>query len=394
MRGNIEDAIAKQPGQVFDISIVLWTGQYGGAEVWSLTLAKELSRQGNSVGIVFVGDAGPLGEGALDRGIERTSLGLSRGYHVALRARSFARAVSRLGADAAILPSAGYLSAALRLGGYRGRIVAVEHGAMLRLAGLPPRRRLIRWLDWRSGIWAIDAQVVPSDFMKAELRKYPHCEHIARIYPGLDLRQAKRLQHVEAGSHGSERSLIVGCAARLVEGKGIEVLLRAAAACRIKVKVRVAGDGVQRIRLIELAQSLGIADRALFEGWVPDMDAFWNSCDVAVVPTDTIAESFGMVAIEAMASGLPVIASRRGGLIEIVEENVTGALFEPGDWQGLAETLERYASAELRGSHGRRARERCYRLFSIDRCAREFTRVIEEAGSDDACKASRVGAVA
>jgi glycosyltransferase involved in cell wall biosynthesis len=80
-----------------------------------------------------------------------------------------------------------------------------------------------------------------------------------------------------------------------------------------------------------------------------------------------------MVAIEAMASGLPVIASRQGGLSEVLSEGTTGFLFSPGDWRQLAGLLETYLEKPwLRINHGRAARQRSEQSFDISQCAARF----------------------
>jgi glycosyltransferase involved in cell wall biosynthesis len=107
------------------------------------------------------------------------------------------------------------------------------------------------------------------------------------------------------------------------------------------------------------------------------MAAFWRACDVAVVPSNEWTESFGMVAVEAMAMGLPVVATNAGGLTEVVEAGETGALFDAGDAEQLGYALRAYlAEPSLRARHGAAARARCEALFDIDRCAAEFEALI------------------
>ena len=124
---------------------------------------------------------------------------------------------------------------------------------------------------------------------------------------------------------------MIGCMGRLVRGKGFEDALVAAKEVLSKgARLRIAGDGPERRSLERLAAELGVARDVEFPGWVDDAHGFWASCDVAVVPSREWIESFGLSAVEAMASGRPVIATRNGGLPEVVAHDVTGLLVDPG----------------------------------------------------------------
>jgi len=103
----------------------------------------------------------------------------------------------------------------------------------------------------------------------------------------------------------------------------------------------IAGDGPERGSLEALAKRLRIADRVAFVGLQTDMPCFWRQCDVAVVPSHAPhVESFGLVAVEAMASGLPVVASRNGALPEIVVDSRTGTIVPEADPMVLAAALD------------------------------------------------------
>ena len=105
------------------------------------------------------------------------------------------------------------------------------------------------------------------------------------------------------GQHGRTETteLTVGFAGRLAPGKGLDVLIRAIAAARehVSLRLRVAGDGPERARAESLAAAVGVADAIDFLGMVDDVAAFWHRCDLAIVP-DTWVESFCIAAVEAM----------------------------------------------------------------------------------------------
>ena len=143
--------------------------------------------------------------------------------------------------------------------------------------------------------------------------------------------------------------------------KGIDVLLRAVSHLDGRFRALViGGDGKDLARkgeLSELASALNIADRVTFLDAVPhsDLPLYYNAADVCVVPS--YYESFGLVAVEAMACGVPVIASRVGGLKETVQDGQTGYLVPWLCPEPFAERLELLLNNEsLRRSLGREAR--------------------------------------
>jgi glycosyltransferase involved in cell wall biosynthesis len=131
---------------------------------------------------------------------------------------------------------------------------------------------------------------------------------------------------------------------RLVWEKGHQDVLRALAALRRDdVRLEIVGDGPERGRLEAYAQELGVAGAVRFVRSVPyqEMPATYAraSCLVlASLATRTWEEQFGMVLVEAMAAGVPVVAAASGAIPEVTDGRAT--LFTPGDWHGLARTLE------------------------------------------------------
>ena len=74
-----------------------------------------------------------------------------------------------------------------------------------------------------------------------------------------------------------------------------------------------------------------------FTGWTDDMPSFWRVCDIAVMPSDTCIESFGMAAVEAMACARPVVVTENGALPELVDDGITGFVVSPRDVGALAD---------------------------------------------------------
>ena len=129
---------------------------------------------------------------------------------------------------------------------------------------------------------------------------------------------------------------VIATVARLEPYKGIETLLRAASRAAIHapmLQLLIVGDGSDRPRLEALAESLGIAAWTTFTGTRDDIPRMLAAADLFAMPSHT--EGLGVAAIEALASGLPVLASRVGGLPEIIEDAVCGRLLRAGeldDW--------------------------------------------------------------
>lgn len=184
------------------------------------------------------------------------------------------------------------------------------------------------------------------------------------IYNGVDTSRFRPATRVAAPS-GPLRILAV---ASLIREKGIDVLLRAAARMRHRNRVvRVVGVGPERTRLDALVDSLGIASDVAFLGLRDDVPELMRDADVFVHPA-IWQEALGNVVLEAMASGLYTIASRVGGIPELMTHEVEGVLVDAGDVEGLAAALDQAAvDPEARGRFGAAARSRVERDFTLER---------------------------
>jgi len=177
---------------------------------------------------------------------------------------------------------------------------------------------------------------------------------------------------IEAGSEppplpGAPRLAIVG---RLIPIKGHDVLLRAVARARERLPgltLEIAGDGELEQELRATAIRLGLGDAVTFLGRVAPVDPVLERAEVVVVPS--FGEGFGMVALEAMERGRPVIASSVGGLPEIVDEGRTGLLVPPGDVEALVRAIAQVADDPARAAGmGQAGRARALDGFSQERC--------------------------
>jgi glycosyltransferase involved in cell wall biosynthesis len=138
---------------------------------------------------------------------------------------------------------------------------------------------------------------------------------------------------------------VVGTIARLIPSKGIEYLIEAAALLKHKVpgiRFVVAGAGPLEQKLKSRTGTAGVSDIFVFAGRVDDPKPYYAMFDIFAMPT--LRESFGISIAEAMAAGRPVVASRTGGVPEIIKNRETGLLVPPGDAIQLAGAIRQLLS--------------------------------------------------
>jgi glycosyltransferase involved in cell wall biosynthesis len=164
--------------------------------------------------------------------------------------------------------------------------------------------------------------------------------------------------------------VVLGFVKHLLPKYGPDVLLEAFATIhqkRPQTRLILAGRGTMRDTLAGRAEELGLSQAVVFPGRVPhtDVPQLMRSLDLLVMPSIYESETFGVAAIEASASGVPVVASRVGGVPEAVRHGQTGLLVPPGDPAALAQAcLELIDDPQRRrqmGLAGRRFVERYYR---------------------------------
>jgi len=283
-----------------------------------------------------------------------------------------------------------FVDPALPLGRIVGRlraapVVVVLHGAEITVPGRLPSRALL------AGVLRAAAGVVAAG-------GYPlaEAEHAARaalpslvVPPGIDPERF-RPAHDRAEYEAARRHLglpvdgrVVLGASRLVPRKGFDVLIDACALLPPDVTLVIVGDGRDRGRLERRARSTGIADRVRFLGRVSESDlpVAHRAADVfAMLCRDRWggleAEGFGIVFLEAGASGLACVAGRSGGSHEAVLEGRTGFVVEPRDVDGVASRLRHLLDdPERRARLGTTARLHAESEWSYDRRVEPLARL-------------------
>jgi L-malate glycosyltransferase len=145
---------------------------------------------------------------------------------------------------------------------------------------------------------------------------------------------------------------------------------------KTKARLVMVGDGSERTNCIHRAQCLGVADQCLFVGKQPNIVDYLCASDVLLLPSEQ--ESFGLAALEAMACELPVIASRVGGLPEVVNDGETGFLSPVGDVDKMADDVLRLiADRKYRRQMGRAARASAIENYSTHKIIPQYIEFYE-----------------
>jgi glycosyltransferase involved in cell wall biosynthesis len=280
---------------------------------------------------------------------------------------------------------------------YRPEIVHLH--STLAGAALRPLVRIIHpkaWLTYCAHGWAFDRRTGWYSRLGARLLERvlaPVCDtvicisqHEMRAAERIGI-PAKRLRLIPNGiprdsprprsrdvvwPEGKRRVLFVG---RFDRQKGIDVLLDALEALQDSTFCYLVGDTV-----LGDAPLRDLPLNACATGWLfpAEIERFYRSADVVVIPSRW--EGFGLNAVEAMRAELPVIASRVGGLAEVVQDGTTGVLLPPDDKAALVQALRDLDDEHL-AAMGRAGRQRFLRYFTLDRVHEQITSLYQEARS-------------
>jgi rhamnosyl/mannosyltransferase len=181
-------------------------------------------------------------------------------------------------------------------------------------------------------------------------------------------------------TYGAPLLLFVG---RLRYYKGLQYLLRAMPS--IPAKLLVVGSGPMEAEWRQLCQSLDLTEKVMFVGEVSDADlpAYYHACDVFVLPASERSEAYGLVQIEAMASGRPVVCTELGtGTSYVNQHGLTGLVVPPKDPAALEEALmSLLGDDERRHRMGQRARQRALREFNVETMVDRIARLYDELPS-------------
>ena len=224
-------------------------------------------------------------------------------------------------------------------------LVAAVHVASSHYS--PSGLNRIRWLarHWCKRFVCVSRTVADGIFggPESDLRQ---AGRVVVIPNALDMgiMQAATVMDWRAQTGWPRDAVVIGFAGRLAHIKGVDVLLASVADMHTKglpIRLVIVGDGLERDDLESRARQLGISHITHFAGRLP-RDTIFNAIkgfDIAAMPSRGGLEGFGLSALEAMAAGVPVVASRVDALQEVVQDGITGLLCQVDDPQSLADAL-------------------------------------------------------
>jgi len=217
--------------------------------------------------------------------------------------------------------------------------------------------------------WAVKNQLIK---LKIKEKK------IKTIYNGIDLtpkKEAGNYQNLAQISQFNYSPFTVGTVCRLHKEKGIEYLLGAikiAANFIPNLQLIILGDGPEKKNLIWLTKKLEIDERVKFVGFQKNPTNWINNFEIFILPTAQ-KEAFGIVLLEAMAQAKPVIATKVGGIPEVVLDQITGLLVEPKKSEAIADALiYLFAHPEERKRMGENGRKRVETFFTLEKMVEEY----------------------
>ena len=325
---------AAAPSDGTRVMIVVHGLETGGAEMMVLHLARELDRAGHPVRVVSLhGDETDVAGLMRRAGVDVVALNKAGGPdpRTVLRLRAQMRDFSPTVVHTH-LPVLEYVLPAARLYGRRVGIIHTVHN----LARAETRHRVLRAVNRRAFSHGVVPVALNEEVRSSICREYAlPPSAVPVVGNGIDLDAFRGPQR--RGLRGAGARLL--CVARLAPAKNHALLLQTVALLRESgrdVSLTLVGDGPLRGRLEELARELGISEHVRFAGRRTDTPAFYRDCDLFVLLSDY--EGMPMSIIEAMASGLPVVATRAGGVAELVDDGVNGALVE-ADAAAAAEAI-------------------------------------------------------
>jgi glycosyltransferase involved in cell wall biosynthesis len=365
---------------------IIDSGGLYGAEVMLLNLCAEQREMGLDPVIASIGDPHvgekPLEAEARRRGLRVESFRMRPGPNLAgaLQILRFARSE-----QVDILHSHGYkgnilfglMPKVLR----RIPMVSTLHGWTW--TGGWSRMGLYEWLD-RLSLRFIDRVVIVNDAMRDKVRiNELHVVNNGIPASGPCFSTIDPTNPMDTTdpliSSFSRQGFTIAAVGRLSPEKGFELLLEAVAGLVAEgkdVRLVILGEGGERGRLEKMAEELGLGGRVLMPGYVADAGHYFSLFGAFAIPSFT--EGLPMVLLEAMAAGIPVVATKVGGIPHVLEQGTGGLLVEPGDvaalTRGIAAVIDDPASAERRRQHAcRRVREH----YSSRAMANKYTEIYQ-----------------
>ena len=256
------------------------------------------------------------------------------------------------------------------------KVVTTLHGTDITLVGSSPSfKPVTRW-----SIEESDAVTAVSRYLRDETyRQIPMHKEVEVVYNFIDpdRHDIREPRCIPEKKSARQVTLMHISNFRPLKRLGDVVRIFAKVKAKMDARLVLVGDGPEYGRTRELVESMGLADAVRYVGVVDDVVPLLKAADVLLLPSET--ESFGLVALEAMASGVPVVASDVGGLPEVVEHGVTGFLAPVGDVDAMAGfCLKLLADCAGAKTYAQAARKRAVEKFDYRTIVPQYERIYEQ----------------
>lgn len=254
---------------------------------------------------------------------------------------------------------------AILLGTLASRFSSVRARVIFRRVNFPLRKGIFTLIKYT---WGIDCVIAISESIRLQMQVHGvPASKIRTIHEGIDLSLVPRLNRAETRRPGGPA--VVGTVAHLSPEKGLKYLIEAASLIpEVQKQLRfvIVGDGECLKELEQLVESKGLPDIFEFAGFHSDTFRYMKSFDIFVLPS--LSEGLSSAILEAMASSLPIVATKVGGIPELVADGENGLLVAPADPAALALAIQRLAqNPEEAIRMGLRGRERMEKHFTLER---------------------------
>lgn len=347
---------------------VCWLGTIGGLERYTLQLTENLKAKGHLVDVCILHRTGPISDESKGKGIRTYFIGMKSGFDIrgALRLKSFLQNSSY---DIIHVHDRNFLANFILKIFCKSPKIFTEHGG--ELIGNKPWKRLLFYKLLSSQYKKIIAN---SNYISNLLIKYnlANKERVITIYNGIDVEELLSpiidKNKEKKALKISEDSKIIGIIGRLVPTKGIDLFVQTAeelAQINNNFTFLIVGDGPNRKEYEEMTRRIKTKVDIRFIGWQKDIERILPIFDIFLFTSR--GESFGIVLLEAMASGVPIVGFDIPGANEVVEKNVSAILVKPYDISKLVDAvLDVNSNSMLYNTLSNNGRSRAKNNFSIE----------------------------
>lgn len=359
------------------VAIVCFSHSLGGLELSTIRLARAMVDRGMPT-FVVVPPFSPLHQRAGEAGLALATLAPRWKYGDLSAAMHLARELNDHRIDLVILMQSQdvHLAALASIAAPKLNLVFYQQ-----MSSRHNKRGVFHtWIYSKLSLWISLTQGMKEDVLK--FTRMPR-EKVKVVPLGADLHEFDPSRYDSSNARAlfglPQEKNIIGVLGRLDPQKGQDTLLRAVPEVirhHPDVLFVIAGDETTgepgyKAFLQELCRTLAIEPYVKFLPFTEDVPRLMASLDIFTLPS--FCETFGLVVVEAMAMGRPVIATNAGGVPEIVSNGKTGLLVEPRDASALARAIHRILSnASLRSSLAHSARQEALRNYSLDRCVNDL----------------------